>query len=113
MKIDDLDWQTETGSIIVTPIPGVTSTKPGSATFPFFGIDLEILDPQSGKVLEGNDVEGVLAVRQSFPSIARTVYDNHDRYMNTYLNVYPGYYFTGDGVRRDTDGYYWIQGRVE
>ena len=87
--------------------------KPGSATFPFFGIHLEILDPQTGKVLEGNDVEGVLAVRQSFPSIARTVYDNHERYMNTYLKVYPGYYFTGDGVRRDADGYYWIQGRVE
>lgn len=108
-----IDWQTETGSIIVTPIPGVTSTKPGSATFPFFGIDLVILDPHSGKIIEGMDVEGVLAIRNPFPSIARTVYENHERYMNTYLNPYPGYYFTGDGVRRDADGYYWIQGRVE
>ena len=72
-----------------------------------------ILDPHSGQILEGNEVEGVLAVRQPFPSIARTVYDNHDRYMNTYLKPYAGYYFTGDGVRRDSEGYYWILGRVE
>jgi acetyl-CoA synthetase len=111
--IVDTYWQTETGSIIVTPIPGVTTTKPGSATFPFFGVDLAVLDPQTGSVLGGNNVEGVLAVRAPFPSIARTVYDNHKRYMDTYLNPYPGYYFTGDGVRRDEDGYYWIQGRVD
>ena len=107
-----LDWQTETGSIIVSPIPGVTATKPGSATKPFFGIDIAVLDPHSGAKLEG-EAEGVLAIRTAFPSVARTVYDNHQRYMTTYLNPYPGHYFTGDGVRRDADGYIWILGRVD
>ncbi|KAG0040589.1 acetyl-CoA synthetase [Podila clonocystis] len=111
--IVDTFWQTETGSHIVTPLPGAIATKPGSATFPFFGIDLAILDPVSGKELEGNDVTGVLAVKKAWPSIARTVYNNHQRYLDTYLKPYPGYYFTGDGATRDKDGYIWIRGRVD
>ncbi|KAI8898232.1 hypothetical protein BC833DRAFT_590570 [Globomyces pollinis-pini] len=111
--IVDTYWQTETGSIVITPIPGVTHTKPGSATFPFFGVSVSILDPTTGSVLEGNGVEGVLAISAAFPSIARTVYDNHKRYLDTYLKPYPGYYFAGDGARRDEDGYIWIQGRVD
>ncbi|KAJ3261270.1 acetyl-CoA synthetase, partial [Borealophlyctis nickersoniae] len=109
----DTYWQTETGSIIITPLPGATPTKPGAATLPFFGVDVAVLDAQTGMELQGNDVTGVLAIRSTFPSIARTVYDNHQRYMDTYLNPYPGYYFTGDGVTRDQDGYYWIRGRVD
>ncbi|KAI8335989.1 acetyl-coenzyme A synthetase [Choanephora cucurbitarum] len=109
----DTYWQTETGSIIVTPLPGATATKPGSATFPFFGINPVILDPVSGKVLEGNDVSGVLAISQPWPSIARSVYNNHHRYLDTYLKPYRGYYFTGDGARRDQDGYIFIEGRVD
>ncbi|KAJ3253943.1 acetyl-CoA synthetase [Boothiomyces macroporosus] len=111
--IVDTYWQTETGSIVVTPIPGVTTTKPGSATKPFFGVELGVLDSQTGQELVGNDVEGVLVIKSPFPSIARTVYDNHKRYMDTYLKPYPGFYFAGDGVKRDKDGYYWIQGRVD
>ncbi|KAJ8652469.1 acetyl-coenzyme A synthetase [Lichtheimia ornata] len=109
----DTYWQTETGSIIVTPLPGVTSTKPGSATLPFFGIKPVILDPVSGKELEENDVTGVLAIAQPWPSMARTVYNNHHRYLDTYLYPYKGYYFTGDGASRDKDGYIWIRGRVD
>ncbi|KAI9284249.1 acetyl-coenzyme A synthetase [Umbelopsis sp. AD052] len=109
----DTYWQTETGSIIVTPLPGAIATKPGSATFPFFGIKPVILDPTSGKELEGNDVTGVLAVAQPWPSMARTVYNNHHRYLDTYLRPYRGYYFTGDGASRDKDGYIWIRGRVD
>ncbi|TPX63534.1 acetate---CoA ligase [Spizellomyces sp. 'palustris'] len=111
--IVDTYWQTETGSIIITPLPGATPSKPGSATLPFFGVDVAVLDPQTGKELIGTGVTGVLAVRSSFPSIARSIYDNHERYMDTYLKPYIGYYFTGDGVTRDKDGYYWIRGRVE
>ncbi|KAI9209836.1 uncharacterized protein BJ171DRAFT_485164 [Polychytrium aggregatum] len=111
--IVDTYWQTETGSIIVTPLPGAIATKPGSATLPFFGIDLAVLDPTTGQELLGNDVTGVLAIRQPFPSIARTVYDNHIRYLDTYMKPYHKYYFTGDGVTRDADGYYWIRGRVD
>lgn len=109
----DTYWQTETGSIVITPLPGATSTKPGSATFPFFGIKPAILDPTSGDVLEGNDVTGVLAISQPWPSMARTVYNNHHRYLETYLHPYRGYYFTGDGATRDKDGYIWIRGRVD
>ncbi|KAJ3120505.1 acetyl-CoA synthetase [Nowakowskiella sp. JEL0407] len=109
----DTYWQTETGSIIVTPLPGAVATKPGSATFPFFGVDLVVLDPTTGAELTGNDVTGVLAMRQTIPSIARSVYNNHQRYLDTYMKPYPGYYFTGDGVTRDKDGYYWIRGRVD
>ena len=120
----DTYWQTETGSIIVTPLPGVTPLKPGSATLPFFGIDLAILDPASGKELVGNNVTGVLAIRNPWPSVARyaffnltyffrTVYNNHARYLDTYMNHYPGFYFTGDGATRDAEGFYWIRGRVD
>ncbi|GBC05605.1 hypothetical protein RclHR1_06310001 [Rhizophagus clarus] len=112
-SVVDTYWQTETGSIVLTPLPGATAMKPGSATFPFFGIETAVLDAESGKELEGNDVEGVLVIKKPWPSMARTVYANHHRYMDTYLNVYKGYYFTGDGVGRDHDGYYWIRGRVD
>ena len=111
--IVDTYWQTETGSHIITPLPGAIATKPGSATLPFFGIDLAILDPVTGKELEGNDVTGVLAVKRAWPSIARTIYGNHQRFLETYLKPYSGYYFTGDGATRDKDGYIWIRGRVD
>ncbi|KZW00998.1 acetate--CoA ligase [Exidia glandulosa HHB12029] len=111
--IVDTFWQTETGSIVVTPFPGAIPTKPGSATVPFFGIDPVILDPVNGHELEGKDVEGVLAFRAPWPSIARTVYGDHKRYLDTYMRPYPGYYFTGDGAARDHDGYIWIRGRVD
>lgn len=111
--IVDTYWQTETGSHIVTPLPGAIPTKPGSATVPFFGIDVAILDPVTGKELVGNDVTGVLAIKKPWPSIARTVYNNHQRYLETYLKPYPGYYFTGDGASRDKDGYIWVRGRVD
>jgi acetyl-CoA synthetase len=111
--IVDTYWQTETGSHVITPLAGVTPTKPGSATLPFFGIDPVIVDPVTGEELHGNDVEGVLAVRKPWPSMARTVWGSHQRYMDTYLNVYKGYYFSGDGAARDHDGYYWIRGRVD
>ncbi|KID75904.1 acetyl-coenzyme A synthetase, partial [Metarhizium brunneum ARSEF 3297] len=109
----DTYWQTETGSHVITPLTGITPTKPGSASFPFFGIEPVIIDPVSGEEIHGNDVEGVLAFKQPWPSMARTVYGAHKRYMDTYLNVYKGYYFTGDGAGRDHEGFYWIRGRVD
>ncbi|KAI9466550.1 acetyl-coenzyme A synthetase 2 [Coemansia sp. RSA 989] len=109
----DTYWQTETGSHVISPLPGATPAKPGSATFPFFGIELAILDPTTGAELEGNDVSGVLAIRRPWPSMARTIAGNHKRFLDTYLNPYPGYYFAGDGASRDADGYYWIRGRVD
>jgi acetyl-CoA synthetase len=109
----DTYWQTETGSNVITPLAGVTPTKPGSASLPFFGIEPAIIDPVSGEEIHGNDVEGVLAFKQAWPSMARTVWGAHKRYMDTYLNVYKGYYFTGDGAGRDHEGYYWIRGRVD
>jgi len=111
--IVDTYWQTETGSHVITPLGGVTPTKPGSASLPFFGIEPAILDPNNGKEITGNDVEGVLAFKQPWPSMARTVWGAHKRYMETYLTVYNGYYFTGDGAGRDHEGYYWIRGRVD
>lgn len=111
--IVDTYWQTETGAHIITPLAGVTPTKPGSASFPFFGIEPVIVDPVSGEEKHGNDVEGVLAIRKPWPSMTRTVWGAHKRYMDTYLNVYKGYYFTGDGAARDHEGYYWIRGRVD
>ncbi|KAK8039273.1 hypothetical protein PG993_007684 [Apiospora rasikravindrae] len=111
--IVDTYWQTETGSNVITPLAGVTPTKPGSASLPFFGIEPAIIDPVSGDEIHGNDVEGVLAFKQAWPSMARTVYGAHKRYMDTYLNVYKGYYFTGDGAGRDHEGFYWIRGRVD
>ncbi|GMK54489.1 hypothetical protein CspeluHIS016_0110750 [Cutaneotrichosporon spelunceum] len=111
--IVDTYWMTETGSHMVTPLAGAIATKPGSATFPFFGVDVDILDPTNGHVLEGGDVEGVLAAKRPWPAIARTVYRDHKRYLETYMKPYPGYFFFGDGAARDEDGYYWIKGRVD
>ena len=111
--IVDTWWQTETGGILIAPLPGCTPLKPGSATFPFFGIKPVILDPQSGEELEGNGVSGVLAIKEPWPGQMRTVYGDHERFETTYFQQYKGYYFTGDGCRRDEDGYYWITGRVD
>ncbi|WP_026046077.1 acetate--CoA ligase [Methylococcus capsulatus] len=107
----DTWWQTETGGIMITPLPGATPLKPGSATRPFFGVVPVILDPQ-GNELTG-PAEGVLAIAASWPGQARTVFRNHDRFRETYFALYPGKYFTGDSARRDADGYYWITGRVD
>ncbi|ARS50407.1 acetyl-CoA synthetase [Ectopseudomonas mendocina] len=109
--IVDTWWQTETGSILITPLPGATDLKPGSATRPFFGIQPVLLDEQ-GKEIEGPGA-GVLAIKASWPSQIRSVYGDHQRMVDTYFKPYPGYYFTGDGARRDEDGYYWITGRVD
>ncbi|KAH7159546.1 acetyl-coenzyme A synthetase-like protein 1 [Dactylonectria estremocensis] len=109
----DTYWQTETGCNVITPLAGVTPMKPGSASLPFFGIEPVILDPVSGEEIEGNNVEGVLAFKQPWPSMARTVWGAHARYMDTYLNPFSGYYYTGDGASRDEDGFYWIRGRVD
>jgi len=111
--IVDTFWQTETGSIVVTPFPGAIETKPGSATVPFFGIETAILDPVSGKELEGNNVEGVLVLKNPWPSIARTINQDHKRYLETYMQPYPGFFYTGDGAARDEHGYIWIKGRVD
>lgn len=110
--IVDTWWQTETGGIMITPLPGATTTKPGSATLPFFGIEPVILD-ENGKELTENGVSGLLAIKSSWPSMARTIQDDHPRFIKTYLAPFRGYYFTGDGCRRDEDGYYWITGRVD
>ena len=111
--IVDTWWQTETGGILITPLPGCTPTKPGSATFPFFGVKPVIIEAETGNILKGNGVEGVLAIEEPWPSQMRTIYGDHDRFEETYFRLYPGYYFTGDGCRRDEDGYYWITGRVD
>ena len=111
--IVDTWWQTETGGILISPLPGATPLKPGSATFPFFGVKPVILEPQTGEVIEGNGVSGVLAMEAPWPGQMRTVYGDHKRFEETYFDQYKGYYFTGDGCRRDEDGYYWITGRVD
>jgi len=111
--IVDTWWQTETGGILISPLPGATPLKPGSATFPFFGVKPVILDPQSGEEIKGNGVNGVLAIEEPWPGQMRTIYGDHDRFESTYFQQYKGYYFTGDGCRRDEDGYYWITGRVD
>jgi acetyl-CoA synthetase len=111
-QIVDTFWQTETGSIMITPLPAAIPTKPGSATLPFFGVEPVVLD-EKGKELSGNGVTGVLAFRRAWPSMARTIQNDHQRFVDTYLKPFPGYYFTGDGCRRDEDGYYWITGRVD
>ncbi|RMF75186.1 MAG: acetate--CoA ligase [Acidobacteria bacterium] len=108
----DTWWQTETGGILITPLPGVTPMKPGSATLPFFGVKPVLLD-EKGQVLEGNGVEGALCMAAPWPGQARTVWGDHQRFRETYFATYPGYYFTGDGCRRDEDGYYWITGRID
>lgn len=111
--IVDTYWQTETGSIVVTPFPGAIQTKPGSATVPFFGIEPAILDPLTGKELSGNNVEGLLVFKRPWPSIARTIWGDHNRYLKTYMHLNPGTFYTGDGAERDGDGYIWIKGRVD
>ena len=110
--IVDTWWQTETGGIMIAPFPGATPTKPGSATLPFFGIE-PVLLTEDGDEIEGNDVSGLLAIKSSWPGQMRTVYGDHQRFMDTYFSQFPGYYFTGDGAKRDEDGYYWITGRVD
>jgi acetyl-CoA synthetase len=109
----DTWWQTETGGILITPLPGVTPTKPGSATLPFFGVKPELVDPATGAPLEGNGVSGALCLTQPWPGQARTVWGDHSRFKSTYFSQYPGKYFTGDGCTRDEDGYYWITGRID
>ena len=107
----DTWWQTETGGILITPLPGATDLKPGSATLPFFGIKPALVDEQ-GDIIEGA-ASGNLVITQSWPGQMRTVYGDHERFFETYFQMYPGYYFTGDGAHRDEDGYYWITGRVD
>jgi acetyl-CoA synthetase len=108
----DTWWQTETGGILISPLPGATATKPGSATRPLFGVQPVVVD-ESGKELHGNGVTGRLCMKFPWPGMARTVFGDHERFVQTYFSTYPGYYFTGDGCRRDEDGYYWITGRVD
>jgi acetyl-CoA synthetase len=110
--IVDTWWQTETGGILMSPLPGATPCKPGSATFPLPGVQPQLVDDQ-GAVLEGNGVSGNLCLTGSWPGQARTIYNDHERFWQTYFSMYPGKYFTGDGCRRDEDGYYWITGRVD
>jgi acetyl-CoA synthetase len=110
--IVDTWWQTETGAHMLTPLPGATATRPGSATFPFFGVQPVILDDE-GNEIEGNPASGNLAMKAPWPSMMRTLYGDHKRFYETYFAMFKGYYFTGDGVRRDKDGYYWITGRVD
>lgn len=109
--IMDTWWQTETGAHMLTPLPGAIDLKPGSATVPFFGIQPVLLDPEGKEVVGAG--EGNLCIKAAWPSQIRTVYGDHQRCIDTYYSTYPGYYFTGDGARRDTDGYYWITGRVD
>ena len=113
VPIVDTWWQTETGGHLLTPLPGATATKPGSATLPFFGVQPVILDPTSGEEITDTACEGVLCMKDSWPAQMRTVWGDHERFMKTYFDDYKGYYFTGDGCRRDEDGYYWITGRVD
>ncbi|MCU7924006.1 MAG: acetate--CoA ligase [Candidatus Thiodiazotropha sp. (ex Dulcina madagascariensis)] len=110
--IVDTWWQTETGAHMMTPLPGATPLKPGSATHPFFGVEPVLLDDQ-GVEIDGNPAAGNLAIKQPWPAMMRTLYGDHKRFFETYFAMYPGYYFTGDGARRDEDGYYWITGRVD
>ena len=108
----DTWWQTETGGIMITPLPGAIPTKPGSATLPFFGVRPVLVD-ENGRRLEGNGVTGALCIEDSWPGQARTIYGDHQRFRETYFSQYAGLYFTGDGCRRDEDGYYWITGRID
>ncbi|MFH0822719.1 MAG: AMP-binding protein, partial [Pseudomonadota bacterium] len=111
--IVDTWWQTETGGQMMTPLPGVHPIKPGSCCFPFFGVDPVILDPDTGKEIEFPNQEGALFIRRAWPGMARTIYGDHDRFIETYFSRVPGMYFTGDGARKDEDGYYWIAGRID
>ncbi len=110
--IVDTWWQTETGGHLLTPLPGATALKPGSATRPFFGVQPAIVDAQSGEILEG-EAEGALVMLAPWPGQMRTVYGDHERFIKTYFSDYKGKYFSGDGARRDADGYYWITGRMD
>jgi len=110
--IVDTWWQTETGGILISPLPGAIPTKPGSATFPLFGIEPVLLDDNGGEIL-GNNVSGLLVLKSSWPGQMRTIYGDHKRFMDVYFSKFPGYYFTGDGAKRDKDGFYWITGRVD
>ncbi|MCB2188737.1 MAG: acetate--CoA ligase [Deltaproteobacteria bacterium] len=110
--IVDTWWQTETGGILITPLPGAIPTKPGSATLPFFGVEPALLDDE-GKEMEGNGVSGRLGMKAPWPGQLRTTYGSHERFETVYFSDFDGYYFTGDGCRRDDDGYYWITGRVD
>ncbi len=109
----DTWWQTETGGVLITPLPGVTPTKPGSATLPYFGVRPMVVNPATGEELTGNGVEGALCITSPWPGQARTVWGDHQRFKETYFTQYPKRYFTGDGCRRDEDGYYWITGRID
>ncbi len=111
--IVDTWWQTETGGHMLTPLPGATPTKPGSATTPFFGVHPVVLDAHTGEEIHDTECEGVLCIKSSWPGQMRTVWGDHDRFEKTYFSDYKGYYFAGDGCRRDADGYYWITGRVD
>ncbi len=110
--IVDTWWQTETGGIMITPLPGATALKPGSASRPFFGVSPALMDP-NGNLIEETAASGNLVITSSWPGQIRSVYGDHQRVIDTYYSTYPGYYFTGDGARRDEDGYYWITGRVD
>nr|AOE43281.1 acetyl-CoA synthetase/acetyl-CoA ligase [Coremiostelium polycephalum] len=112
-SVVDTYWQTESGGHLITPLPGATPNKPGSCSKPFFGIELSVLDAKTGQAISTPIAEGVLAISKPWPGIARTVFKSHTRFLTTYMKPYPGFYFTGDGVRRDKDGYYWIEGRVD
>ena len=111
--IVDTWWQTETGGHLMTPLPGAHATKPGAAMKPFFGIRPVVLEPTSGTEIDGNDVEGILCIADSWPGQMRTIWGDHERFEQTYFSDYKGYYFTGDGCRRDAEGDYWITGRVD
>jgi acetyl-CoA synthetase len=111
--IVDTWWQTETGGIMISPLPGAIPAKPGAATRPFFGVQPAVLDPASGAEITTTEAEGVLAIKDSWPGQMRTIFGDHARFVETYFSQYKGYYFTGDGCRRDADGYYWITGRVD
>ena len=111
--IVDTWWQTETGGHMMTPLPGAHATKPGAAMRPFFGVMPVVLDPQTGQEIDASPTEGVLAIKDSWPGQMRTVWGDHERFEKTYFSDYKGYYFSGDGCRRDADGDYWITGRVD
>jgi acetyl-CoA synthetase len=110
--IVDTWWQTETGGIMITPLPGATALKPGSASRPFFGVQPALMDAE-GNLIQDQVASGNLVITASWPGQIRTVYGDHQRVIDTYYATYPGFYFTGDGARRDEDGYYWITGRVD
>ena len=97
----------------MTPLPGATKLKPGCATLPFFGIQPAILDKETGNEIDDIEADGILVLKRPWPGMARTVFGDHQRYLQTYMHVYRGYYFTGDGAKRDKDGFYWITGRVD